>query len=154
MFRWLRRRGFTCRNRRLSGEHLDRYSAHLRKPTAASAPEASSPALSVLIDPFTPTGMTPVGFTFDFARSRRIYPFPEISSGIIASTKPIPLTVPGATSLNFLVDFRGGVKLGPGAKRYGFEAGYKFLHISSAFTTAVNPGVDNNNVYIGFSLFR
>jgi len=57
-----------------------------------------------------------------------------------------------ATALNFLVDFDGGVKWRPRTKRYGFEAGYKFLHISNAFTTSVDPGVDNN-LYLCFSLY-
>ena len=99
-------------------------------------------------------GVTPVGFTFDFARTRAIYPFFEIDAGIITSTEPIPLNVSNATALNFLVDFGGGVKLRPPGKRYGLEAGYKFLHISNAFTTPVNPGVDNNVIYLGLSLFR
>jgi hypothetical protein len=32
--------------------------------------------------------------------------------------------------------------------------GYKFLHISNGFTSAVNPGVDNNVFYAGFSILR
>lgn len=99
-------------------------------------------------------GITPVGFSFDFARTHEIHPFFEINGGIIASAEPIPVNVPDATALNFLVDFGGGVKWRPLQKRYGFEAGYKFLHISNAFTTSVNPGVDNNIFYMGFSLFR
>jgi len=50
------------------------------------------------------------------------------------------------------VDFDGGGKWRPRTKRYGFEAGYKFLHISNAFTTSVDPGVDNN-LYLCFSLY-
>jgi hypothetical protein len=99
-------------------------------------------------------GVTPLGFTFDFARARPIHPFFEINGGIVTSTEPIPVDVPEATALNFLVDFGGGMKWRPRAKRYGFEAGYKFLHISNAFTTPANPGVDNNVFYLGFSLFR
>lgn len=99
-------------------------------------------------------GITPVGFSFDFARKHAIYPFFEINGGIVVSTEPIPVNVPGATALNFLVEFGGGVKWRPQSKRYGFEAGYKFLHISNAFTTSVNPGVDNNVFYLGFSVFR
>lgn len=99
-------------------------------------------------------GVTPVGFTFDFGRRHPVYPFFEINGGIVTSTQPIPLNIPNATALNFLVDFGGGVKWRPRAKRYGFDAGYKFLHISNAFTTSVNPGVDNNVFYLGFSLYR
>jgi hypothetical protein len=99
-------------------------------------------------------GITPLGFTFDFGRTHAIYPFFEINGGIIVSTEPIPLNLTGATALNFLVDFGGGVKWRPRGRRYGFEAGYKLLHISNAFTTAVNPGVDNNVFYMGVSVYR
>jgi hypothetical protein len=99
-------------------------------------------------------GIRPLGFTFDFGRTHAIYPFFEINGGIIASTEPIPVNVPDATALNFLIDFGGGVKWLPRGKGYGFEAGYKLLHISNAFTTAVNPGVDNNVFYMGVSVYR
>lgn len=124
---------------------------------------------ALLINPLTPAGfrvitspahwvygfgISPVGFTFDFARTHAIHPFFEINGGIITSTEPIPMNVPDATAVNFLVEFGGGVKWRPQSSRYGFEAGYKFLHISNAFTTSVNPGVDNNVFYLGFSVFR
>jgi hypothetical protein len=64
------------------------------------------------------------------------------------------VNVTDATALNFLVDFGGGVKWHPSGRCYGIELGYKFLHISNAFTTPVNPGVDNNVFYAGFLLFR
>jgi hypothetical protein len=32
--------------------------------------------------------------------------------------------------------------------------GYKFLHISNGFTSPVNPGVDNNVFYAGFSFLK
>jgi len=144
----------------------------LQKAPAFSALISASqpPGGSVITNPFAPGpglqlqaglshwvygfGVTPVGFTLDFARTHAIYPFFEINGGIIVSTEPIPVNVPDATALNFLIDFGGGVKWRPSMKRFGFEAGYKFLHISNAFTTSVNPGVDNNVFYIGFALFR
>lgn len=97
--------------------------------------------------------VTPLGFTVDFARHRRVYPFVETNEGIIASSEPIPINVLGATGLNFLIDLGGGVrfKLGP---RHLISLGYKFLHISNGFTSAVNPGVDNNVFYAGVSFLR
>jgi hypothetical protein len=130
--------------------------------TAGMLPLAAqrvSPAATFLLQPTSGHwvygfGITPIGFTFDFGRAHAIYPFFEINGGIIASTEPIPVNIPGATALNFLVDFGGGVKWRDRNKRFGAEIGYKFLHISNAFTTPVNPGVDNNVIYLGFSLFR
>ena len=93
-------------------------------------------------------GITPLGFTFDFERAHKVYPFAQIDGGIIASTESIPDNIANTSALNFLFDFGGGVKWRPN-DRYAFTFGYKFLHISNAGTTSVNPGLDNNLVYAG-----
>jgi len=97
--------------------------------------------------------VTPLGFTADFGRRHKVYPFVETNEGIIASTEPIPINVPGATGLNFLIDLGGGVRVKLG-ERHALSLGYKFLHISNGFTSAVNPGVDNNVFFAGFSILR
>ena len=97
--------------------------------------------------------VTPLGFTADFGRRRKIYPFLETDEGIIASSEPIPINIPDATGLNFLIDLGGGVRIKTG-ERHTISLGYKFLHISNGFTSAVNPGVDNNVFYAGFSFLR
>jgi hypothetical protein len=98
-------------------------------------------------------GVTPLGFTADFGRRHSVYPFLQTNEGIIASTEPIPINVNGATGLNFLIDVGGGVHIKTGPRR-AITLGYKFLHISNGFTSAVNPGVDNNVFYAGFSVLR
>ena len=98
------------------------------------------------------SAITPLGFTADFGRSRDVYPYIETNEGIIASSEPIPINVSGATGLNFLIDLGGGVRIKMG-ERHAISLGYKFLHISNGFTSAVNPGVDNNVFYAGFSLW-
>jgi hypothetical protein len=98
-------------------------------------------------------GITPLGFTADFGRRHRAYPFLETNEGIIASSEPIPIDVTGATGLNFLIDLGGGIRIKTGERRE-ISLGYKFLHISNGFTSAVNPGVDNNVFYAGFSVLR
>ncbi len=97
--------------------------------------------------------ITPLGFTADFGRRRKVYPFLQTNEGIVASSEPIPINVPGATGLNFLIDLGGGVRMKVGP-RHTISFGYKFLHISNGFTSAVNPGVDNNVFYAGFSVLR
>lgn len=97
--------------------------------------------------------VTPLGFTADFGRHRRIYPFLQTDEGIIASSEPIPINVTGATGLNFLIDLGGGIRIKIGERR-AISFGYKFLHISNGFTTPVNPGVDNNVFYAGFSILK
>ena len=98
-------------------------------------------------------GITPLGFTVDFGRRHRVFPFLQTNEGIIASSEPIPINVLGATGLNFLIDVGGGVRVKTGS-RQALTLGYKFLHISNGFTTPVNPGVDNNVFYAGFSVLR
>jgi hypothetical protein len=97
--------------------------------------------------------VTPLGFTVDFGRSRRVYPFLQTNEGIIASSEPIPINVTGASGLNFLIDLGGGVRVKTGL-RHAISFGYKFLHISNGFTSPVNPGVDNNVFYAGFSILK
>jgi hypothetical protein len=97
--------------------------------------------------------VTPLGFTADFARGHRVYPFVETDEGIIASSEPIPINVPGATGLNFVIDLGGGVRIKTG-QRHAISLGYKFLHISNAFTSPVNPGVDNNVFFAGLSILK
>lgn len=97
--------------------------------------------------------ITPLGFTADFGRRHRVYPFLQTDEGIIASSVPIPINVYGAAGLNFLIDLGGGVRF-KASPRTALTLGYKFLHISNGFTSAVNPGVDNNVFYAGFSIFK
>ena len=42
--------------------------------------------------------VAPLGFTFEFARHRRLHPFAETLGGIIASSEPIPERGPNATA--------------------------------------------------------
>ncbi len=97
--------------------------------------------------------VTPLGFSADFGRRRRAHPFLENDEGIVASSEPIPINVTGATGLNFLIDLGGGVRIRTSERRT-ISIGYKFLHISNGFTSAVNPGVDNNVFYAGFSFLK
>jgi hypothetical protein len=96
--------------------------------------------------------MLPVGFTAHVGR-HAVQPFFAIHGGIIASTEPIPVNTAEATGLNFLFDISPGVRIKIN-EHQAVNLGYKFLHISNAYTTNVNPGVDNNVIFIGFSLLR
>jgi Lipid A 3-O-deacylase (PagL) len=95
-------------------------------------------------------GVLPIGLTAHFGR-HVVRPFFAAHGGIYASTEPIPINAPDATGLNFLFDFGPGLSIQTG-QHGAINVGYKFLHISNAYTTAFNPGVDNNVVFVGFSL--
>ncbi|MGA2116137.1 MAG: acyloxyacyl hydrolase [Bryobacteraceae bacterium] len=82
-------------------------------------------------------GVEPLGFNFEFARRHRLAPFVELGGGIIASTQPIPFDV--------------RCRIG---RARAVSVGYRLMHISNANTTAVNPGIDNHVLWMGFSFSR
>jgi len=98
-------------------------------------------------------GVMPVGFMGDFVRRSKVHPIAEANGGIIASTEPIPERGPDATGLNFLFSFGAGlrwrVKSG-----HAITVGYRFLHISNAYTTSFNPCIDNNVIYASYSFLH
>jgi hypothetical protein len=113
-------------------------------------PPIAAPVAAKLVPPHAVYGfgITPVGATFDFAGRRTLHPFFEFGLGIIASSEPIPENQIDATGLNFLI------VVGGGARWKRVSLGYKFVHISNAFTTNFNPGLDNGVIYAGYSLVR
>jgi hypothetical protein len=130
------------------------------KSTSISYTGAIMPA-AILLQPteFVPShavygfGITPIGLSVEFVRTRRLHPFLLGDGGIIASTEPIPVNVINATALNFLFDFGGGLRWKLDAS-HAVSVGYRFLHISNAGRTNENPGLDNNVFYLGFSFLR
>jgi hypothetical protein len=124
------------------------YSGELMPAAILRQPAEFSPSHSVY-----GFAVTPLGFTADFGRRHRVFSFLQTNEGIIASAEPIPINVIGATGLNFLIDLGGGIRIKAGP-RHAISLGYKFLHISNGFTSAFNPGVDNNVFYAGFSILK
>ena len=53
----------------------------------------------------------------------------------------------------FLIDIGGGVRIKAG-QRYAISVGYKLVHVSNGGTTRVNPGLDNNVFFAGFSILK
>jgi hypothetical protein len=98
-------------------------------------------------------GLSPIGFKVNFNRSGRFKPFLSTSGGFIYFGHPVPDDVPGATEFNFTFDFGGGVQISSGA-RGAVILGYKFQHISNGGRSIVNPGLDANVIYAGYSFFK
>jgi len=131
------------------------YRCWIWNSLSVSYTAAAMPA-TILIEPAHAVygfAVAPVGFTFDLARNRRVHPFAETIGGIVASTEPIPENQPDATGLNFFFDVGGGIRWRVG-ERGAVSLGYRFFHISNAYTTSFNPGVDNNVFYVGYSFLR
>jgi hypothetical protein len=99
-------------------------------------------------------GFNPLGIEWTFFRHRRIQPMAASTAGMVFSVIPVPLDVPNATRSNFTFDFQGGVRIFNSARTRAILLGYKYQHISNAYRTSVNPGVDGTVIFAGYSFFR
>lgn len=98
-------------------------------------------------------GVSPIGFKLAFRPGRRLQPFGSMSVGFVYSLQPVPINIPDATKFNFTFHLGGGVQYFT-SPHWTFTAGYRFDHISNAFRTNVNPGVDANVIFAGVSYWR
>ena len=104
-------------------------------------------------------GLTPVGFQLNFRRQKKVQPFLTASAGLIRFAKTIPddrsAFQPNqyGRQMNFTLAAGGGVEFLTDDGK-SVTAGFKFHHISNAYTGRINPGVDSHIFYAGFSLFR
>jgi opacity protein-like surface antigen len=96
-------------------------------------------------------GLSPIGLKFNFRRQHRVQPFASGTGGFLYFREDVP--VDGATRFNFAFDFGGGVQIVNSSRR-AFTVGYKYQHISNGDRSPINPGVDVQMIYAGFSVFR
>lgn len=96
-------------------------------------------------------GLSPIGLKFNFRRQHRVQPFASSTGGFLYFREDIP--VDGAARFNFTYDFGGGVQIVNSSRR-AFTVGYKYQHISNGGRSPINPGVDVQLVYAGFSIFK
>jgi len=96
-------------------------------------------------------GFSPIGLKFNFRRQHKVQPFASTTGGFLYFHEDVP--VPGATRFNFTFDFSGGVQIVNSSRR-AFSVGYKYQHISNGNRSSINPGVDVQMIYAGFSVFQ
>ena len=96
-------------------------------------------------------GISPIGLKFNFRRNKRIQPFGASTGGFIYFNENVPVS--GAARFNFTFDFQGGVQIVNSNQR-SFMIGYKYNHISNGYHAPINPGVDVQMIFFGFSVFR
>jgi hypothetical protein len=99
-------------------------------------------------------GVNPIGMKWNFRRRSRWQPFISTTAGFIWSVKPVPLDVPGGTAYNFDFDFQVGMQRFNVRGDRAWSFGAKWQHISNAFRTPLDPGIDNVVFSIGYSFFR
>jgi hypothetical protein len=95
-------------------------------------------------------GVTPLGLQTDFRPGKKYQPFFEASGGFLYFNKPVPNIL--GTRFNFSIDVGGGLEVRLDKER-ALSVGYKYYHISNGYRGVINPGFDNNLVYIGYSFF-
>jgi Lipid A 3-O-deacylase (PagL) len=99
-------------------------------------------------------GIAPLGWKFTFRPQRRLQPFAALSGGLIATVQRIPTDIPGEALVNFTAEWQLGFLRFNASRTRVWMAGYKLEHISDAFRTSVNPGIDLNLLFIGYSFFK
>ncbi len=95
-------------------------------------------------------GASPVGFRLTFRPTGAVAPYLSTSGGFLLSSNAIPYQVEGGTRFNFTFHFGAGVRLRMG-KAGEARIGYRWTHISNAYRTAINAGIDANVFEVAFS---
>jgi hypothetical protein len=96
-------------------------------------------------------GLSPIGVKFNFRRQHRIQPFGGVTGGFRYFREDVPTAA--ALRLKFTADLSGGIQIINGSRR-ALTIGYKYQHLSNGGRSPVNPNVDVQMVYAGFSMFR
>lgn len=99
---------------------------------------------------FTGLGIAPIGFQFNWNRHHLVQPFFKSSGGFMYFNDPFPDK--RGVKFNFTLDLGVGVEFVI-AQNASLTLGYKYHHMSNAHTGQINPGVDSNVFYTGFTLF-
>ncbi|MBC7795292.1 MAG: acyloxyacyl hydrolase [Pyrinomonadaceae bacterium] len=96
-------------------------------------------------------GVSPLGLQMNFLPRKRIQPFFDASGGLLIFNKAIPNDF--GRQFNFTAHIGGGVEFRL-KKGRAFTVGYKYFHISNGNRGSVNPGIDNNLIYAGYSFSK
>lgn len=96
-------------------------------------------------------GVSPIGLKLNFRRMKKLQPFASGSAGFLYFSEDVPQ--PGAAQFNFTYDFGGGVQIVNDLGR-AITIGYKYQHISNGYRSPINPGVDVQMIYMGYSFRR
>lgn len=96
-------------------------------------------------------GVSPLGLQMNFLPRKKVQPFFDASGGLLVFNKAIPNDF--GKQFNFTAHVGGGVEFRL-KKGRAFTVGYKYFHISNGNRGLVNPGIDNNLIYAGYSFSK
>lgn len=99
---------------------------------------------------FTGIGIAPVGFQFNWDKNHAVQPFFKSSGGFMYFNERFPDE--RGVKFNFTLDLGVGLEFMI-TENASLTLGYKYHHMSNAHTGQINPGVDSNVFYTGFTLF-
>jgi hypothetical protein len=93
-------------------------------------------------------GISPIGLQLNFRRRHLLQPYINGTAGILYFNEQVPVS--NSSQFNFAVSWGAGVQVWV-RKNQSISLGYKFHHISNAYSATLNPGVDSNLFYAGYS---
>lgn len=94
-------------------------------------------------------GVNPLNLKWNFERHGRIVPYAELSGGLLFTTRDVP---PRTSTVNFTPAAAFGVHLL--RERFAWTLEARYLHISDAGLSRLNPGINTFEVHIGVGKFR
>jgi hypothetical protein len=94
-------------------------------------------------------GLNPLNLKWNFERHGRIVPYAELSGGLLFTTHEVP---PGTSSVNFTPSAAFGTHIV--SERFVWTVEARYLHISDAGLSRLNPGVNTFEVRLGLGRFK
>jgi hypothetical protein len=99
-------------------------------------------------------GVNPIGLKLNGFRTHKLQLYGASTAGFISSLRPVPVDVSGETQFNYDFDLQFGFQLFNSARTHAWTFGYKYQHISNAERGEINPGVDLEGVFVGYTFFK
>jgi hypothetical protein len=94
-------------------------------------------------------GVSPFGLELTVRPLKNIGIYGAAAAGGLIFRRPFP--VPEATRMNFTLEYGGGLLIRTGHGHW-IQAGYKYHHLSNAYTARENPGLDGHVFYAGYQV--
>ena len=93
-------------------------------------------------------GLDPIALKWNFEEQHHISPYFEAFGGTLFTNHPVPSET---SHINFTTG--GGVGMTFFRSKHYWGADVRFMHISNAGLTTLNPGINTLQVRLGFGLF-
>ena len=93
-------------------------------------------------------GLDPFAMVWNFQKHGRIVPYAELSGGALFTNTQVPA---GTSRINFTSD--GGMGIHFLMAKLKWNADIRFMHISNAGLSAINPGINTVQLRLGIGMF-